>query len=231
VYAIPVEVLFPQTFGAGGSHWISILIGMAYSIPKSFIVAPLLIAVHRYVILGETTRGFSIHPAGRYLSFAGCAIAFEIAIEAPAVAIQAFALPVKLTAIAAGFPPVIALVLLPVIATMIVPLLLLPTLMVFPAIAIDAPRVKAWRKGIRHYWRLCYTMALAWLPAIAIFMSYLAVMRVLIGTLPLLAKDPPLAFLISSTVFSGAMTVFLGAVFAAAVSRLYRSFTGMDARA
>ena len=223
IEAIAVKFLSAETSGAGASQWKLELASMALAIPEAFILAPLLIAVHRYVILGETARGFSIRPARRYLSFVAYAIVFQIAIEAPIAAIS-----VQITdqvAIAAAFVP-LALILPVLIAAVIVPLLLISTLTVFPAIAIDAPRAKAWREGIRHYGRLFYTMALAsllaLLPVFAIGMGYAVLMEDEI--LP-----PPDSLPLTFATISAAASVFFGAVFAAAVSRLYRSFTGIDA--
>jgi hypothetical protein len=232
VYAIPVESLFLETSGARASRWDSHLARMTFAISEeAFILAPLLIAVHRYVILGETTRGFSLSPADRYLRFVSNAIVFGIATEVVGIFMQFKVL----TALAAtSLPTTVFLLLLPIAAAS-VPLLFLPMLVAFPAIAIDAPRVKALREGIRHYRTLFYTMLLAWLPALAILMAIAAsyFLLMLNGTLPRPRAGALSAFTMSSAamdVFSGAMTVFFGAVFAAAVSRLYRSFTGMDAR-
>ena len=211
---IPMKILLLVVFGPEADGWNSRLIDI---IPEALILAPLLIAVHRYVLLGETAHGFPIPPADRYLSFAGCAIAFEIAIHVPIAAISAMS--------ATASIPRISLIPLSFIAGAILPLLLLPTLLVFPAIATDAPQVKAWRVGIRHYWRLFYTMLLAWLPAPAITLATLYVLRSLIEISPLWVS------LLAFATISAAASVFFGAVFAAAASRLYRSFTGMDARA
>ncbi len=225
--AIPLKILFPEMPGV--SPWPPFLARMSFLISaKALILAPLLIAVHRYVILGETVRGFPIRPAGRYLRFVACAAVFEIAIQLPIEAISVKMLEQAVSG-TASVPPIVLIPLAFIVAA-IAPLLLLPTLLVFPAIAVDAPEVKAWREGIRHYWRLFYTMVLAWLPLPVIEVSYLVLVRT--GTLPPPLEDtlsPLTAGSAAITVLSCAMTVFFGAVFAAAVSRLYRSFTGVDA--
>jgi hypothetical protein len=48
---------------------------------QGFLLAPLLIAVHRYVLLGEVRRYYSFRPIGRYLRFVGYAVIFEIMFE------------------------------------------------------------------------------------------------------------------------------------------------------
>ena len=213
---IPMKILLLVVFGPQADGWNSPLIDI---IPEALILAPLLIAVHRYVILGETARGFPIPPADRYWSFAGCAIAFSFAIQAPNAAVSAMMMEQAVSGT--------ALILLAFLAGAIPPLLLLPTLLVFPAAAIDAPRGKAWRAGISHYWRLLYTMVLAGLPALAITFAMIYVLTVLVRNEIL----PPLWGSLLAFVIGAVKTMFFGSVFSAAVSRLYRSFTGMDARA
>ena len=177
---------------------------------EAFVLAPLLIAVHRDVLFGELTRYYSLRPFGRYLRFAGYAIIFEIVAE---IATQW---------IAKGIGSYWFLVI-QTIALIVLLYVGLRMLILFPAIAIDAPRAswrQAWRESQGHSLALLSSSLLASLPLVLIIVLYGAAV---IATSP----DPvPAVPVWARAIIWAAVAVLFGPVYAAMASRLYQAFGG-----
>ena len=111
------------------------LLDLAVDIVRGFCLAPYMIAVHRFVILGEVTRGYIVDPSEpRFLRFVGLLVAFSVMTSI------AFALPVLL--LAAGMTGAVPLVLLLAGVAAIV-ILAFRLSVLFPALAVDAKHANA----------------------------------------------------------------------------------------
>jgi hypothetical protein len=204
------------------SGWRPLLFFLGIDIGRSFVAAPLLIAIHRYVLLGDVTRRYTFLPIARYLRFVGYAVIFEVLLTIPLESIP-LPEPGKVSSLATDqslasnlATKVIVSFTLAFIALCIA----LCMVVLFPAIAVEV-RGASWqaamRQSIRHIWRLLFTIIGVTLSlvigALALGLSLWAAFPNMPAALPPLANS----FLI------GAMTVFSCAVYAAMASRLYWS--------
>lgn len=145
-------------------QFISIVIGIV----QSFLMAPLAIATHRYVLLGEVAQGYAIEPSNpRYMRFVGFSILLT----------TMFALPNFIgsllpgwgtsdgIAAAWGFVAFIAVVAVVVVAVR--------RAILFPAIAVDAPAA-TWSNARNdtkgHSWRVAFVFFCVLVPTMAITM-------------------------------------------------------------
>lgn len=144
------------------------LLAFGLSTLKSFFLAPIAIAVHRYVLLGEITETYFPDLASpRFRSF------FLFG-----VLVQAIMLPFGLTN---GF---LSFLLFCVAVFFSARLIVL-----FPAIAIDDPGANlagAWQNSSGHFWPMLATIVLSLLPAMLVIgLLSLIPAALLIATLPL----------------------------------------------
>ena len=78
-------LLVPQPAGTE-SGTAPLVAGFITGIIQSFVIAPLAIAVHRYVLLGEVTAGYAIHPSSpRYLRFVSFAVLINVLMFVPSL--------------------------------------------------------------------------------------------------------------------------------------------------
>jgi len=112
------------------------LVRLVVHIAFGFVIAPYLIAVHRFIILGEVTAQYDLVPGDpRFQRFFGWIVVFSLLSAAPAVLSSIVPLP--------GFlRSVLALAL--AIAVLIVTLRLI---IVLPAVAVDSERV-TWQNAM-----------------------------------------------------------------------------------
>ncbi len=100
----------------------------------AFLLAPLAIAVHRYVLLGEVTTGYALSfSSSRYLRFAGFATLINALLLAPSLVLTV--LPPGKENLAASVIGLVAMVVLFILMTIVT----LRRAILFPAIAIDPP--------------------------------------------------------------------------------------------
>jgi hypothetical protein len=205
---IPLEAVNSTLVLSGEGK--SVVIRLASAIAQAFLLAPLLIAVHRYVLLSEVTRHYSLRPFGRYLRFAGYALIFEVITE---IATQFIA---KAGSYWAFAIQIIGLIVLLYVALRI--------LILFPAIAIDAPGA-SWRQAMRESrgqsLALLLTVLLASLPLVLIVFVFGTVVAIIASPNP-----EPSGPGVLPTVAWAAAAVLFGAAYAAMASRLYRAFGG-----
>lgn len=197
---------------------LSVLVGSI----GSCLMAPLAIAVHRYVLLGELTRGYRISLSDRrYLRFTGFALLFNLLWVAPGLANAAIRLfmPVTLT-------PSLLLLFIQIVLYLVIMAVAVRAAVLFPAIAIDAPGA-GWQHARRvtggHFWRILLTLVCVALPVVALVLAGYS----LIVGLQTAGGIAGLMFLL----LSGVVQLLLLCAFAAAASHLYRGLNpAPDAR-
>ena len=200
--------IFPNPYALVGSPWLPV-ISIVSGVVQAILLAPLAIAVHRFVILGETTNRYPLEPASsRYLRFVGFAILVKILWQIPS-AIQGFINP----AFSSAFG-IVAFVL-----SITVIIIVVRRAILFPAIAVDAPGATWSNAGLDtkgSSWRVVFIFVLTALPV--------SVIGVLLYW-PLLApQEQPDT--VSVLLFSGIGSVVGVAAlcaFAAAASHIYRA--------
>lgn len=187
------------------------LLAIATGVVQSFLVAPLAIAVHRYVLLGETTNRYSLDPSSpRYLRFVGFAVLVSLIWSVPNL-IGSFLPSGKQASMSGGILTFVFFIIVAVITTR--------RAILFPAIAVDAPGA-TWRNARNdtkgHSWRVAFTFVCAAVPIIVVTMplTFLFLMPSGMGT------PGRIAYAIISPV----MQVLTICAFAAAASHLYRAF-------
>jgi hypothetical protein len=181
-----------------------LLAGFIIAAAQAFLLTPYLIAIHRFIILGETAARYEIAAAThRFQLFFLWSMALSMFYWVPAFGIAAFF----------GKTEVLLLMAtLFLLAFTIVALIATVRLMIlFPAIAVHAPGA-TWSNAVAdtkgHFWRILGISMLAALPAFAGMITVALVGR----------KTWPLVF----AVFDGAMGVVLMTLAIAVASRLYQ---------
>ena len=217
-FALPRLLLIPA-----GQIFANILlraVSAAVFILYCGIVVPLLIAVHRYVQLGEITRRYSIdHFSARYGRYYGVVFLLSL-IWQSSLALAVRPLLIKVMAYAPFylmnifFMYSVGFVVISAVVTLL------------PAIAIDAREAALptfWRDALKaakdHIWRLLAVLALATIPMMALRVAsvWLVVLISRIGIYE------PFAFIMALDL---AQFVLAIAVYAAIASLLYREFDG-----
>jgi hypothetical protein len=151
-----------DTYSLWGTRWLGIA-AIATEIVQAILLAPLAIAVHRYVLLGEVTNRYQLDPSSpRYRRFVGFAIVLNVIWTIPNI-IQASVPDI------ADAPMMfnIAVTVLFIIAVVVV----VRRAILFPAIAIDAPGA-SWSNARRDTegsaWDVVFVFICTALPALAL---------------------------------------------------------------
>ncbi len=179
---------------------------------SGLLLTPVAIAVHRYVLLGDITGRYRLSPTNsRFQRFFLFALVFECPWVVPA---SLFGLIYRFHGLA------LFVSLLMVFVTLIVAMIVaLRTLILFPAIAVDAPGTE-WRNALSdtkgHSWRVFLIFVCPAVPAAVVYWTL--EWRVKRWTGQSGAGTTVLMFLQS------VKSVVMIAVFAAAASRLYWAF-------
>lgn len=189
------------------------LVGLALLSVQIFLVTPLAIAVHRFVLLGEVTDRYALNPSDpRFRRFFGLGLIMATLSGAPRL-VSAI-LGKQGLDLATSTTVTLMFLMLQIIAVIIS----VRTVILFPAIAIDAPGA-AWRNAVRdtkgHSWQVFFIVAFAVLPAI-VFLTASFVLTKSAG--PAL---PPKAIVVLAGAIVEVLTV---CALAAVASRLYRAF-------
>jgi hypothetical protein len=150
------HALMPREFGIG-----SVLLGIVVGLAQALLLTPAAIAVHRFIVLGERAGVYRIEPANpRFRRFFLFAFIVEMMLSA------SFAVGVVMN-LFSGIAAVFAGFILFVVAA----ILTLRTLILFPAIAVDAQGAE-WINAIGdskgHTWRIFFAVVLVSIPVIAI---------------------------------------------------------------
>ena len=114
---------------------LSLIVHLLVNVAFGFVIAPYLIAVHRFIILGEVTKRYDLTPEDpRFRRFFGWTIVFALLSAAPAILTSILPL---------GFlRPLLTLIL--AIGVLVVTLRLI---LVLPAVAVDSDRV-TWQNAM-----------------------------------------------------------------------------------
>jgi hypothetical protein len=221
VLALIVETGY-RVLPAPGLSIATMLALLLLIIMQSLVLTPLVIAVHRYVLLDEVTQHYRLNPADpRFQRFFGLTLAIRALWFLPLLFPLLFMPALFIIAARLALFVSIAAALVTVV---IVAIVTLRTIILFPAIAIDAPGA-GWRNAIDdskgHTWRLFFAFLLASLPLVPLE----AIAEWMVGgsrfrSLPAL----PLAFQTIGVVLMAAVLVLAVSVFAAIASWFYMAF-------
>ena len=165
VMSLAILAINANPYALVGSPWLPI-IAIGASIVQAVLLAPLAIAVHRFVLLGEKTNRYPLEPkSSRYLRFVGFAILIKILWLIPST-IQALIPGAKDSpALAAGLGIVVLVLFITVI------IIVVRRAILFPAIAIDAPGATWSKAGLDtkgSSWRVAFIFVLTALPILVI---------------------------------------------------------------
>ena len=209
--ALAILIVLGVLHAAIGGYF-SFIVSIIFSLAEALALTPLAIAVHRYVLLGEARDAYDFVPGDpRFQKFFLFTIALEILGAIPTLVALPFLF------IAAFLYSIVALVLS--IATAIVAV---RTVMLFPSIAVDASGAD-WRNAMAdskgHSWRIFFVLLCVVLPA-----SVLAVIIMALFSWSYWLSGIVLALIVP------AITVFVVAAAAAAVSRLFAAYSNQLGR-
>ena len=183
------------------------------------LVAPFMIAVHRYILLGETTRRYAIEPASQHFQlFAGWLVVMGLLASVPSFLVVATTSAAPLYYV--GRTPSLDLaqiaMLLAVVGTVFV--LLTRIVILLPAVAIDAPGA-TWQNAFadtrRNTWYVVLASFLPTIPLVMLFAAALFFVRLIVPWW--------LPALLAAYVMLTAMYFVLLAMMAVVVSRLYQA--------
>jgi len=203
VLSIPV---IPRKIGEPtglGIEVLSFLIGLA----QGFVLTPAAIAVHRFVLFGEREASYRLEPGNpRFRRFFFFTVLLQIIIVIPSAVASLLAASRELSV----FGLISAVVVLfALIAT-------LRTLILFPAIAADAPGAEwsnAWHDSKGNSWRILFILIAVAIPIVAVYTP----LFLWFGW----PDGPGLGGTVVLAVFEAAQTVITTAAYAAVASRLF----------
>ncbi len=189
----------------------AVVIGLLTSLPIVFvncaILAPLAVAVHRFVVLGERTPLLPLRLPSRTLPYAACAVLFSLGYSVPTLFATLLPPPYG--------EPALMLVILAVLVVTMRLTLLLPQI----AVASSGERLRTHWNDLRwRFWNTTTILGLAVMPILMLqFLATLALFGRIDTTTITAAYDSPLMDV------SAAPYVALGA---AAMSWLFIAYTG-----
>jgi hypothetical protein len=199
-------LIFPNPYALIGSPWLPV-ITIVSGVVQAILMAPLAIAVHRFVILGESTNRYPLEPGStRYLRFVGFAILVKILWLIPSM-IEGLVNP----SLASVFG-IVAFVLSVTVIIVVVRRAIL-----FPAIAIDAPGATWSNAGLDtkgSSWRVVFIFLLTALPVMVIRGPFYWI---------LLSPEPDMMDQLLFSVIGSVVGVPALCAFAAAASHIYRA--------
>ncbi len=189
------------------------LLGLVVTVVQGFLLAPVAIAMHRLVLLGELTAGYRPDPSDRrFMTFFVFSAVFQLMMDVPATLM---ALAGKGGGALGGIMMFVFFVVM--IAAVIVAL---RVLILFPAIAVDAPGAQ-WRNAYfdtkGHTWRVLGIVVLAALPALMVAMP----LFFLIGW----PDGPGVGGGTLLAIVQSIVSVLMIAALAAAASRLFMAYS------
>ena len=205
--------IIPDPYALVGSPWLPV-VSIGSSIVQAVLLAPLAIAVHRFVLLGETTNRYPLEPgSSRYLRFVGFAILVKILWLIPSTIESLIPGAENNPAVTAG----LGIVVLALFITVII--IVVRRAILFPAIAIDAPGATWSKAGLD-------TKGISWRVAFIFFLTALPLL-VIGGPLYWLLLTPQAQPSTASWLFFSVIGAVIGVpalcAFAAAASHIYRA--------
>jgi hypothetical protein len=194
-----VETLARPT--AQGSLGLSLLVSLA----QAFAVTPYLIAVHRFVILGNVTPRYALQPAERrFQRFFGWSVVLLLISSVPLLLTQL--LPVAMA----------VQVILLFVVLIIVAVLTLRITILFPAVAVDAPGAN-WRNAIADTRGYALRIFIVGLLAVFPLLALAGLLVYAIG----LERSRPVTSEVVGIVASGALGTLGLTLFVVIASRFY----------
>jgi hypothetical protein len=201
------------TYALVDSLWLPV-VSIGASIVQAALLAPLAIAVHRFVLLGERTNGYPLDPgSSRYLRFVGFAILVKILWLIPSM-IQLFIPRVRDIP---GLPAALSIASIVLLIAVII--IVVRRVILFPAIAIDAPGATWSRAGLDtkgSSWSVAFIFILTVLPVLVIG-------GILYTILLLTLARSSVGSLLTLSVLGAVVGVPTLCAFAAAASHIYRA--------
>ncbi len=227
ILAVPTLFIFSDPVAAKpsvGSHVVSFVL----SVIQAFLIAPLAIAVHRFVLLGEVTGGYSINPSSpRYLRFVTFSLVIILIYTVPGWIADMIHSPLPSDSTDPAESLRYAAYSLLMIFLIIIPItiVVLRRLILFPAIAVDALGAN-WsnaRKDTKgHTWRVAFVFVCTSIPLMVLSLPFIW---------PLDLSSKPSEFNLSPfLIFSTIIAVPTVCAFAAAASHLFRGLADNLAR-
>lgn len=208
VSALAISAINPNPFALIGSPWLPI-ISIIAGIVQAALLAPLAIAVHRFVLLGEKTNRYPLEPkSSRYLRFVGFSILVKIL----------WLIPFIEDLLPAARDYGLGVVTAVLFTTLVI--MLVRRAILFPAIAIDAPGA-TWRKARLDTkgssWRVAFIFVLTGLPVLVI--------NILLGRLWFLPgqAQPNAGGFLFFSVIEAPIAIAALCAYAAAASHIYRA--------
>lgn len=192
------------------------LIEVGIRLAESFLLTPFLIAIHRFILLDEHARGYPLEPlSARFERYYVWSLLLWFLMASVSLVVRPLVL---------GASPVVGLAI-QFTATVMVAFVALRLSILFPAIAADAPAASspnAFADTGGHVIRILLVLALAILPAIAVFFA--------MG----LALFSPNAiegeFSLGSALFAALTVALQLAVYALTVAAISRAFQAFASR-
>ena len=181
------------------------------SIASGFILTPVAIAMHRFVLLGEVAQRYSLNPSEpRFMRFFTFTVVYQLLVSVPGT----LSLAGK-----SGTGLGVALALVFFVLFIVAVIASLRLLILFPAIAVDA-RGADWRNAMTdtkgHTWRVFFIAILATLPSLIVLLPLYFTL-----TWP---DGPGLAGGIVLSATQAIVSVLTICALAAVASRLFASF-------
>jgi hypothetical protein len=216
VMSLAISAINVNAYALVGSLWLS-MISIGASIVQAVLLAPLAIAVHRFVLLGEKANRYPLEPKNsRYLRFIGFAMLVKILWLIPST-IESLVPAARENnpnlADGLGFAGFVLII------TVII--IVVRRAILFPAIAIDAPGA-TWSKARLDTkgssWRVAFVFVLTGLPPLVINL----LLYWLWYPLPPQAQRGAGSFLIFS-VIGAVVAIAALCAFAAAASHIYQA--------
>jgi hypothetical protein len=197
-----------------GTGLLASLLGLIYVGVQALLLTPLAIAVHRFLVLGETNDNYRIDTQDpRFVKFLTFLVGLFVISFIPQLLRSLFISPTGTSAFGG---------LISLIVSIIVAIIAVRVLIVFPAVAVDAPGAE-WRNAMAdtkgHSWRVFFILLCLILPA-AVVVSIVLFICFMI---------PLIGWLISVAI-QAAFSVMIVAATAAAASRLYIDYANQLGR-
>lgn len=191
-----------------GAGLLAFLIGLAYAAAQGFLLTPLAIAVHRFLLLGEVRDNYRLDLQDpRFMKFFTFLAGLAIVMFVPRLIGGLFSVPTGHSA----FGGLVSFVL-----SIVAAVILVRNVILFPAVAVDAPGAD-WRNAMAdtkgHSWRVFFVLLCVILPPAIVVAIALAILFVI-----------PLIGWIIAIAIQAAFGVFGVAATAAAASRLYAEY-------
>jgi hypothetical protein len=197
-------VYFALTFMTFAPGLASLLAGLVYAVVEGLLLTPLAIAVHRFVLLNETTTSYKIDTQDpRFVKFFTFLAGLAVVTLIPRL-------------IGDLIGPFLGGRLITLILSIVAAVILVRNVILFPAVAVDAPGAD-WRNAMAdtkgHSWRVFFILlCIALPPAIAV-----AIVLMILFAIPLIGW-------IAGVAIQAAFVVLAVAAMAVAASRLYTSY-------